>query len=210
MKRKSFVFFASNNGSAMRIIQRDIIAKKLNGKISLLVTNRPSAPALDFARHHHIPTFIFDGDDEALIQRLDEAQADVIMLSGYLKVISRKILEHASAPFINIHPSLLPDFGGKGMFGMNVHRAVIEAKAAFSGATLHFVNEHYDQGDIIAQTRVKLSPHETAQSLSDKIVKEEARLVSAIFQKIDGADDVTQFFAQKMKKAQKAQTLNAA
>ena len=98
---------------------------------------------------------------------------DLIVLAGYLKLIGNRLISKYT--IINTHPSLLPKCGGKGMYGMNVHKAVVEAKEEFSGPTVHFVNSNYDEGNIIAQAKVKLSADETAESLA-KIVQSVEKL----------------------------------
>ncbi len=92
---------------------------------------------------------------------------DLIVLVGYLKLIGKRLINKYT--IINTHPSLLPKFGGKGMYGMNVHKAVVEAKEEYSGPTVHFVNNNYDEGNIISQTKVKLSNNETPESLAKKV-----------------------------------------
>ena len=112
-------------------------------------------------------------------QVLDKYNIDLIVLAGYLKLIGKGLLSKYT--IINTHPALLPKYGGKGMYGMNVHRAVIEAKEEYSGVTLHYVNGEYDKGNIIKQTKVKIEPNDTAETLSAKVQKvEKIQLVEAL------------------------------
>lgn len=109
---------------------------------------------------------------------------DLIVLAGYLKLIGNRLINKYT--IINTHPSLLPKFGGKGMYGMNVHKAVIEANEEFSGPTVHFVNNYYDEGNIISQTQVKLSSNETPESLSKKVQEvEKIQLINVLKKFID-------------------------
>ena len=109
---------------------------------------------------------------------------DLIVLAGYLKLIGNRLINKYT--IINTHPSLLPKFGGKGMYGMNVHKAVVEAKEEFSGPTVHFVNNNYDEGNIISQTKVKLSSNETPESLSKKVQEvEKIQLINVLKKFID-------------------------
>lgn len=109
---------------------------------------------------------------------------DLIVLAGYLKLIGNRLINKYT--IINTHPSLLPKFGGKGMYGMNVHKAVIEANEEFSGPTVHFVNNYYDEGNIISQTKVKLSSNETPESLSKKVQEvEKIQLINVLKKFID-------------------------
>lgn len=109
---------------------------------------------------------------------------DLIVLAGYLKLIGNRLINKYT--IINTHPSLLPKFGGKGMYGMNVHKAVVEANEEFSGTTVHFVNNYYDEGNIISQTQVKLSSNETPESLSKKVQEvEKIQLINVLKKFID-------------------------
>ena len=135
---------------------------------------------------NNIPTYIITGKSKEEIDIelecvLDNYKVDLIVLAGYLKLIGNRLISKYT--IINTHPSLLPKFGGKGMYGMNVHKAVIEAKEKFSGPTVHFVNNNYDEGNIISQTKFKLSNDETPDSLSRKVQEvEKIQLINVLKQ----------------------------
>lgn len=144
----------------------------LKANINLVVSNNSNAYALERAKANNIPTYIINGKnneeiDIELENILDNFDIDLIVLAGYLKLIGHRLINKYT--IINTHPSLLPKFGGKGMYGMNVHKAVVEAKEEFSGPTIHYVNNNYDEGNIISQTKVKLSSNETPDSLAKKV-----------------------------------------
>lgn len=144
----------------------------LKANINLVVSNNPNSYALERAKNSNIPTYVINGKDKEevdieLENVLDNYDIDLIILAGYLKLIGEKLINKYT--IINTHPSLLPKFGGKGMYGMNVHKAVVEAKEEFSGPTIHYVNNKYDEGNIISQTKVKLSSNETPESLAKKV-----------------------------------------
>lgn len=144
----------------------------LEANINLVVSNNPNSYALERAKASNIPTYIINekGNEEIDIELeniLNNYNIDLIVLAGYLKLIGNRLINKYT--IINTHPSLLPKFGGKGMYGMNVHKAVVEAKEDFSGPTVHFVNNKYDDGNIISQTKVKLSTNETPESLAKKV-----------------------------------------
>lgn len=144
----------------------------LKANIDLVVSNNPNSYALERAKNSNIPTYIINGKsneeiDIELENILDNFDIDLIVLAGYLKLIGNRLIDKYT--IINTHPSLLPKFGGKGMYGMNVHKAVVEAKEEFSGPTIHYVNNKYDEGNIISQTKVNLSTNETAESLAKKV-----------------------------------------
>ena len=152
----------------------------------MVVSNNSNAHALERAKMNNIPTYIITGKskeeiDIELESVLDNYKVDLIVLAGYLKLIGNRLISKYT--IINTHPSLLPKFGGKGMYGMNVHKAVIEAKEKFSGPTVHFVNNNYDEGNIISQTKFKLSNDETPDSLSRKVQEvEKIQLINVLKQ----------------------------
>lgn len=150
----------------------------------MVVSNNPNAYALERAKMINIPTYVITGKnkeeiDIELENVLDNYKVDLIVLAGYLKLIGNRLISKYT--IINTHPSLLPKFGGKGMYGMNVHKAVIEAKEEFSGPTVHFVNNNYDEGNIISQAKIKLSNDETPESLAKKVQEvEKVQLINVL------------------------------
>lgn len=168
--------FASGSGTTLQAIIDSIENKKLDAKISIVVSNNPDAYALERARKAGIPTYIItskgiENIDNELSEVLKDYEIDLIVLAGYLRKIGDKLL--ARYRIINTHPSLLPKFGGKGMHGMHVHQAVIDAGEKISGVTVHFVNDEYDSGSIIRQTTVDVLDTDDAESLSAKVQKAE-------------------------------------
>ena len=165
----NLVVFASGNGSTLQSIIDAINKEELNASISLVVSNNPKAFALERAKEANIETYIInskapDEMDKELSSVLSKYNIDLIVLAGYLKMIGKRLLSKYT--IINTHPALLPKYGGKGMYGMNVHRAVIAAKEEYSGVTLHYVNSEYDRGPTIMQTKVKVMPNDTAEDLA--------------------------------------------
>lgn len=160
------------NGTTLQAIIDSIKNGDLDANINLVVSDNENAFALERARNDNIPTYIIKNKtveeiDIELFELLKDYKVDLIVLVGYLKLIGKKLIDNYT--IINTHPSLLPKFGGKGMYGMNVHKAVVEAKEEYSGPTVHFVNNNYDEGNIITQTMVKLSKDETPESLAKKV-----------------------------------------
>lgn len=141
--------------------------------LALVVTNKSSAPVVKLAENHKIPVLVLEKKDlenpDRLLQVLSEQKIDAIVLAGYLKKIHLELIDAYPDRIFNIHPSLLPKYGGKGMYGKLVHEAVIKASEALSGITIHLVNEEYDQGRILFQEEIALSANETPESLSKKI-----------------------------------------
>ena len=160
------------NGSTLQAIIDNIQNGNLKANINLVVSDNKNAFALERARSNNIPTYIICGNnkediDIELDNVLKNYDIDLIVLAGYLKMIGTRLINKYT--IINTHPSLLPKFGGKGMFGMNVHRAVIESGENISGPTVHFVNEKYDEGNIISQTKVTVEKKDTPESLAKKV-----------------------------------------
>ncbi|MCX4302459.1 MAG: phosphoribosylglycinamide formyltransferase [Clostridia bacterium] len=176
--------FASGSGTTLQVIIDSIENKKLDAKISVVVSNKPDAYALQRAQKAGIPTYVISSKgkeniDNELFECLKNYEIDLIVLAGYLRMIGDKLL--ANYRIINTHPSLLPKFGGKGMHGMNVHQAVIDSKEKISGVTVHFVNNEYDRGNIIRQVEVEVLPDDDAETLSARVqVAEKIQLVQVL------------------------------
>lgn len=172
----NLVVFASGNGTTLQSIIDNINSGNLKANIQLVVSNNPDAYALSRAKNDNIPTYIIkssnnDDIDNELLEVLSHYDIDLIVSAGYLKLIGPGLINKYK--IINTHPALLPKFGGKGMYGMNVHRAVINAHETKSGVTLHYVNEKYDSGDIISQTVVDVLPNDTPEDLCARVQKAE-------------------------------------
>ena len=166
--------FASGAGSnAARIIEYF----KNDGKtgVTLIVSNNPSAGVLNIAASEKIPALIIEKEQffhgDSYLPYLKSRHIDFIVLAGFLWKIPLAILSAFPNAIINIHPALLPKYGGKGMYGLNVHAAVLRAGDKVSGITIHYVDEHYDNGDIIFQDKCEVLPSDTPESLADKIHK---------------------------------------
>ncbi|MBQ3145210.1 MAG: phosphoribosylglycinamide formyltransferase [Clostridia bacterium] len=156
----------------MQAIIDNIENGNLDARINLVVSDNENAFALLRAKKANIPTYIIKNKtteeiDVELDSLLKNYDIDLIVLVGYLKLIGKRLVSNYT--IINTHPSLLPKFGGKGMYGMNVHTAVVESREKISGPTVHFVNDKYDEGNIISQSIVELAENETPESLSSKV-----------------------------------------
>ena len=184
------VVFASGNGSTLQAIIDSINNHELEAQIDLVVSDNANAYALERAKANYIETYIiqnknFAQRDLELSHILSKYSIDLIILAGYLKMIGPNLLEKYT--IINTHPSLLPKYGGKGMHGMHVHEAVIAAHEKYSGATIHFVNQEYDKGNIISQTQVEILPSDTAETLSQKVqAAEKIQLIQVLNRFVDG------------------------
>lgn len=150
-------------------------------RVVRLITNRPEAGALERARRSGVPTAVLTNPDDAaeLIAVLDQG-VDLVVLAGYLRLVPPPVVARFRWRMINIHPALLPAHGGPGMYGRRVHEAVLASGAAESGVTVHYVNEQYDRGAIIAQARVPVHPDDTAQTLAARVLEAEHRLLPLV------------------------------
>ena len=170
---KNIAVLVSGNGTTLQAVIDAIKEGTLDINISIVISNTNDAYALTRAKEANIDTYILNDykDENELYNKLKEKDVDLIVLAGYLKLIPIKVIKDFT--IINTHPALLPKYGGKGMYGMNVHRAVILNHEKETGATLHFVNEEYDKGRIISQTKVRVFKKDTPEDVSARVQKAE-------------------------------------
>jgi phosphoribosylglycinamide formyltransferase-1 len=178
--------FVSGRGSNLKSIEAEIKHGNLNAEISLIVSNK-ECEALEFAKSVNIPFYIVSScnaegtiDYNKLIKELLRINIDLIVLAGFLKKIPIELIRTFKNKIINIHPALLPSFGGKGMYGMNVHRAVFNSSAKVSGPTVHFVDEIYDNGKIISQKAVDISDVKTPEEIAERVLSVEHKLLPEV------------------------------
>jgi len=171
----------SGRGSNLEALLRALGADA-PARVVLVLSNRPDAAALERARAHGIPAeALTDSADGAeWLDRLARHQVDLLVLAGYLKLVPAAVIARFRDRVLNVHPALLPDFGGRGMFGHHVHEAVLASGARESGATVHLVDEVYDRGRILAQARVPVLPEDTPDTLAARVLAVEHRLLPAV------------------------------
>jgi len=180
--------FASGRGSNFEALYHAIGNEKIQAKIVLVISNNSSSGILNLAQTFNIPAFHISQRQfsdpnlfqQKILERLTSFSANFIVLAGYMKKMDPVIIRAFPDRIINIHPALLPKYGGEGMYGMNVHKAVIAAKEKESGATVHFVNEEYDNGAIIGQKKIIVDSNDTAESLAAKVLTVEHELLPSI------------------------------
>ena len=176
--------FASGAGSNTRKIIEYFENKGLRIKVSLIVCNVPGAGVLEIAKEKGIPSLLINKSDftaNGYVESLKNAGIDFIVLAGFLWKVPEVLVRAYPKAIINIHPALLPKYGGKGMYGARVHEAVIAAGEKESGITIHWVNEHYDEGAIIFQAKCSIDANDTANTLANKIhVLEHAHFATTI------------------------------
>ncbi|NDP28293.1 MAG: phosphoribosylglycinamide formyltransferase [Flavobacterium sp.] len=183
---KKIVIFASGSGTNAENIIKYFQTKEV-GTVVAVFTNNSNAKVLERAKKHQVPTEIFSKEElfeSKVIQKLNLIQPDLIVLAGFLLKLPKSIIESFPNTIINIHPALLPKFGGKGMYGMNVHKAVVENKENETGITIHYVNENYDEGNVIFQKRVKLLSTDSPETVAEKIHELEQKYFPSVIEEI--------------------------
>ena len=181
---KKIAVFVSGGGSNFIAIHHQIQKREIPGEIVLVISNNPNCRAIEYANENSISHVIINEtrypnsytQGELLIGTCLKAEINLICLAGYMKMLPPVFVKQYENKILNIHPGLLPEFGGKGFFGMRVHEAVINSGKRESGATVHFVDEIYDHGPIILQKRVEVLETDTAESLAARILKLEHEL----------------------------------
>lgn len=170
--QKSIAIFASGAGTNAKKIIEHFKESKV-ARVALIVCNNPNAGVLNIAADNHIPVVMVNRKsfltDTVCLDELKLHKIDLVVLAGFLWMIPKYLIEAYPNKIINIHPALLPKFGGKGMYGENVHTAVIEAGEKESGITIHYVDEHYDNGDIIFQAKCEVRDGDSASTLAQRI-----------------------------------------
>ena len=187
--------FASHGGSDLQAIIDGCKNQQIEAKVAVVISNNGDSMALQRANNEKIPAYHLSakkfGSEEALAEEILTVLADykveMIFLAGYMRMLHVSILEKYHNRIFNIHPALLPKFGGKGMYGMNVHTAVIDAKETETGVTIHRVSAEYDSGEIVAQTTVPVLEGDTPEILAARVLeREHSFLVEVIADIVDG------------------------
>jgi formyltetrahydrofolate-dependent phosphoribosylglycinamide formyltransferase len=160
----------------------DALRGSPDAQVVLVLSNRPDAPALERARERGVPAEALKDHRNATewLERLGRHQVELVVLAGYLKLVPAEVIAAYRGRILNIHPALLPTFGGPGMYGRHVHEAVLASGALVSGATVHLVDEQYDRGTILAQTKVPVLPDDTPATLAARVLEAEHRLLPAV------------------------------
>lgn len=185
MKRISI--FASGSGSNAENIVRYFSGSD-EVECALILSNRPDAKVLDRAKRLGVPSMVFNRKEfyhsDIILERLLETGTDLIVLAGFLWLVPENLLRTFKDRIINIHPALLPKYGGKGMYGMKVHETVKKSGDEVSGITIHFVNERYDEGEIIFQAECPVELGDTPESIAEKVHELEYRYYPKVIEKL--------------------------
>ena len=178
-------FLASGQGSNLQAVIDACKTGRLKARVSVVISNDSQSGALTRARregisHYHLSSKQYPDApelDQAICDVLQRHEVTLVVLAGYMKKVGSQTLSHFVGRIINIHPSLLPKFGGQGMYGQRVHEAVLAAGEKETGVTIHFVDESYDTGPIIVQSRIPVRTDDTAKSLAQRVLEQEHRLL---------------------------------
>jgi phosphoribosylglycinamide formyltransferase-1 len=173
--------FSSGRGSNLMAILKAIEEGKLKARVVVVISNNSSAGALEIARSKgidalHISRRQFSSDREyadKILSELRKRNVELVVLAGYMKKIPAEVVSEYRNRILNIHPALLPSFGGQGMYGINVHKAVIESGVKITGVTVHIVDEEYDHGPIVLQRAVEVKDDDTPETLAERVLKVE-------------------------------------
>lgn len=198
MNKLNIAVFASSGGSNLQAIIDGCAANKINANACVVISNNSKSMALQRARDAGIPAFHFSAKkiedpiqlEQTILQTLLAHEADLIFLAGYMKKIGVSILRKYEGCIYNIHPALLPKYGGKGMFGIYVHQAVIDAGETETGITIHKVDPEYDTGEIVAQCTVPVKKDDTAETLAARVLAREHQFLVETLAKLCNRSDL--------------------
>ena len=185
---KNIAVFASGSGSDMQSVIDACESGQINGKVVAVIASRPGIFALERAAKHNIPSKVFsvkeygspEAKDSAIVEYLKPMGIDLIVLAGYLSIVSKPLLDVYEGRIINIHPSLIPRHCGKGMYGLHVHESVLASGDNVSGCTVHFVDSGTDTGKIIRQVTVPVEEGDTPETLQARVLVQEHKLLPQV------------------------------
>ncbi|WP_276497617.1 phosphoribosylglycinamide formyltransferase [Pontibacter litorisediminis] len=185
--KKNIVIFASGSGSnAQRLLEHFEHHPAI--RVAALFSNNPKAYALQRAETFRVPAFLFTRDafynTDQVLEQVQEFKPDLIVLAGFLWLVPQNLLRAFPNRIINIHPALLPKYGGKGMHGSHVHAAVIQAQEPESGITIHYINEEYDKGEFILQERCPVQPTDTPEELAARVLQLEHKHLPEVVERL--------------------------
>lgn len=175
--------FISGTGSNLKSLIDAEKNNEFNSSINLIISNK-DAKGLFYGKGANIPSFVIKNDNE-ILEKLKEYKIDLVVLAGYLKKVSDVILKEYENNIINIHPSLLPKYGGKSFYGIKVHREVFENNEKYSGATVHYVDENIDSGNIVLQEKINIQNFNSPEEIQKEILKIEHNILKKAVKKIE-------------------------
>jgi phosphoribosylglycinamide formyltransferase 1 len=192
----NLAFFASHRGTNMQAVIDACKSGRLPAQPCVVISNNSDAEALTRAEHDGIPHYHLSSKthpepeklDAQILMLLQQYQTELVILAGYMRKLGPKTLAHFRGHVINIHPALLPKYGGPGMYGAHVHEAVLAAGEKETGVTIHLVDEEYDHGAIVAQSYIPITRNETVTTLAEKVLEHEHRFLVETLERIISKD----------------------
>ena len=186
MKKRLAIFASGSGSNAQKILE--YFKENENAEVSIILSNNPDAYVLQRADNFETPTHVFDRHEfyqtDQVIQLLKDHQIDLIVLAGFLWLIPQNLVNAFPKAIINIHPALLPNYGGKGMYGDRVHQAVLDAKEGETGITIHYIDEKFDEGEIIFQAKYKIEPNDTLDLIRFQVQQLEHQFYPKVIESI--------------------------
>lgn len=186
MKRNIAIFASGTGSNAKKIMEH--FKHHPHICVSLIVSNKQDAPVLNIARESGVPTLVIERgyfyQSEDILKKFNKYSIDFVVLAGFLWLVPSYLVRRFEGRMVNIHPALLPKYGGKGMYGTKVHEAVLQAGEKETGITIHFVNDQYDDGDIVFQARCEVAPNDTPQTIAQKVHQLEHRYFPEVIEKL--------------------------
>lgn len=183
----------SGSGSNLQAIIDQVKGGQIRADLALVLSNREDAYGLERARQNQIPARYIKNDKEALLASLEEHKIDLIVLAGYLAILEEEVIDKYENRILNIHPSLIPKYSGKGYYGVKVHQAVLAAGEKTSGATVHYVDKGIDTGQIILQRQLSIEEGESPESLQKRVLEIEHQLlpeaINIVLKKMEEKDE---------------------
>ncbi|MFL5577919.1 MAG: phosphoribosylglycinamide formyltransferase [Gemmatimonadaceae bacterium] len=188
--RTRIAVLASGGGSNLQALldHHAALGERRRGEVALVIASRATARALDRARAAGVEARVLDSPDDgdAMLALLRDRGVEIVVLAGYLKLVPRVVTRAYRGRMLNVHPALLPAFGGPGMYGLRVHQAVLDAGTRVSGPTVHFVDEEYDRGAIVAQWPVPVFEEDSAETLAARVLRVEHALLPRVVEALAG------------------------
>lgn len=186
MKKRLAIFASGSGSNAQKILE--YFKENKNAEVSIVLSNNPDAYVLQRADNFETPTHVFDRQEfyqtDSVVRLLQDHQIDLIVLAGFLWLIPENLIQAFPRAIINIHPALLPSYGGKGMYGDRVHQAVLNAKDAETGITIHYIDDKFDEGEVIFQAKYKIEPGDTLDLIRFQVQQLEHQFYPKVIENI--------------------------
>jgi len=188
--KRAAVLVSGGGSNLGAILDAQKAGRLTHTKVEVVISSKPGVYALERAKQHGVPAVVVEKGAEApLLQALSDHRIDLLLLAGYLRKLSPAVIQRFRNRILNIHPALLPKYGGAGLYGHHVHEAVLKAGEKESGCSVHVVDEEFDHGPVLAQSRVPVLPNDTPDTLAQRVLAEEHKLYPRIIEEYSNRHD---------------------